>query len=321
MRRLLVFVLPVLTFFVAVVVGKYPEVGRVLSIFFSGSVDERAWEAFWLLRLPRVVMGLSVGMAMGVGGAVYQGIMRNPLVSPFILGTSGGAAFGAALGFLYAPSFVEISAFVVGVLAVFAALVLGRAAGGGPLGLVLAGVAVSALFSALLALLQYLADPHRLSALIGWLLGSLDRAGWRETMVVGFSALGTAVFCGLAAWRINLLSLPEEEVRSLGVATSRERIILIAVATLPVCFAVCWCGIIGWVGLLVPHAVRFLGGGDNRWVVLSSAAVGATFLCAVDTITRILPEELPVGVLVALVGAPVFGYLLVRRGGVRGAFA
>ena len=320
MRKVLVFVLPIGVGLLALFVGRYPKAGQVLG-FISGGFDGRAGEVFLVLRVPRVLMGLAVGAALGAGGAVYQGILRNPLVSPFILGASSGAAFGAALGFLFAPALVEPAAFGVGLFAVIAALFLGRAAASGPLGLILAGVAISALFSALLALLQYLADPHRLSSLVGWLLGSVGRAGWRATAVVGLASLAAVVLCSLAAWRINVLSLPEEEVRSLGVAAGRERALLLSIATLPVCLAVCWCGIIGWVGLLVPHAVRFLGGSDNRWVVVGSASVGAAFLCLADSATRIMPEEIPVGVLAALVGAPLFGLLLVRRGGARGAFA
>lgn len=268
------------------------------------------------VRGPRVLAALLVGGALALAGAAYQSLFRNPLVSPDILGVSSGAALGAVLGiFLSLDVFaIQALAFVFGMLAVVGAYAIASSlrTHDPVLVLVLAGVVLGALLGACLALLKYLADPYnQLPAITYWLLGSLASAtGGDAGSILPAVLVGIAVLW-LARWRINVLALGDEEAASLGVRPARVRAAVIAAATLMTAAAVSISGIIGWVGLLVPHVARLLVGPDFRRLAPVSLVLGAGFMLAVDTLARTAARiEIPLGVLTAFVGTPIFLWLL-----------
>ena len=268
------------------------------------------------IRLPRVLAALAIGAALAAAGAAYQSLFRNPLVSPDILGVSSGAAFGAVIGiFLSLPVLaIEAASFAGGLMAVLivygiAAAIRGRDA---VLVLVLAGVVIGALFGAGVGLLKYLADPYnQLPAITFWLLGSLAAINPDDLLsLLPAVAIGLAPLA-LLRWRIDVMTLGEEEATALGLDTRMLRIVVIAAATLMTSAAVAASGIIGWVGLVVPHLARLLVGPAFTRLLPVSVLFGAAYLLSVDTLARTLGTvELPLGVLTAAVGTPVFLWLL-----------
>jgi iron complex transport system permease protein len=274
------------------------------------------------VRLPRVVAALVVGAALAGAGATYQGLFRNPLVSPDILGVSAGASLGAVLGiFLSLPvAAIQGLAFAGGLAAVAAVYAVGAAVRRHDpvLTLVLAGVAIGAVLGAAISLIKVLADPYnQLPAITYWLLGSLASVTLGDVGAI-LPAMGLGLVpLVLLRWRMNLMSLGEEEARALGVETRVLRPLLVAAATLVTAAAVSVTGVIGWVGLLVPHVARLLVGPDFRRLLPASLLLGAGYLLAVDCVARTLaPVEVPLGILTALMGAPFFLWLLAsgRRG-------
>jgi iron complex transport system permease protein len=268
------------------------------------------------VRLPRVVAALVVGAGLSAAGATYQGLFRNPLVSPDILGVSAGAGLGAVLGIYLALPVAPIQAlaFLGGLGAVAAVYGVGLAVRRQDpvLTLVLAGVAVGAVLGSGISLLKVLADPYnQLPAITFWLLGSLS-----SVTLADIGAVLPMMIAGLAPlvllrWRMNLMSLGDEEARALGVETRVMRPVLIAGATLITAAAVSMTGVIGWIGLIVPHVARLLVGPDYRRLLPASLALGAGYLVAVDLIARTAGTiEVPIGILTALVGAPFFLWLL-----------
>ena len=268
------------------------------------------------VRAPRVIAALAVGAALAGAGAAYQNLFRNPLVSPDILGVSGGCALGAVSGiFLGLPiAAIQGLAFAGGLAAVGLVLAIGAWVRGHDrvLTLVLTGVVVGSLFGAGIAFAKYVADPYnQLPAITFWLLGSFSGVLPGDlTLALPLIAAGLAGIA-LLRWRVNLLSLPDDEARALGVEVTRLRLIVIAAATLATSAGVAIAGIIGWVGLVVPHAARLLVGAEFARVLPVSAILGAAFMLLVDTLARTLSStEVPPGVLTALVGTPVFIWLL-----------
>jgi iron complex transport system permease protein len=259
-----------------------------------------------------------VGGGLSLAGASFQGLFRNPLVSPDILGVAAGAGFGAALGILVSgnPWVIQVSAFAFGIVAVAVTYGIGRVYhNSSTLILVLAGIIVGSLFSALLSLAKYVADPYdTLPAIIFWLMGSLSSVSNTDIIAVAPPILLGSICLYLIRWRINLLSLGEEEAQALGLDTKRMTVVLVISSTIVTASAVCISGIIGWVGLVVPHIGRMLVGPDFRNLIPVSAVLGASFLLVVDDIARTLTAtEIPLGILTALIGAPFFAYLLTRK--------
>lgn len=267
------------------------------------------------VRIPRLLAGILVGAGLSVSGASFQGLFRNPLVSPHILGVSAGAGLGAALAILFFGNFaaVQLLSFVFGLLAVLMTYGLSTVYRTTPvLMLVLSGMIVGALFSAATSLLKYIADPvNNMPSIVFWLLGSLNNASNKDLLVVGpIIVIGTVVLL-LIRWRINLLSMGEEDARALGVDTGRIRATIILCATMISAASVSIGGIIGWIGLVIPHIGRLLVGPDNKVLLPVATLVGAIYLVTVDVIARTAMEtEIPIGILTALVGAPIFAYLL-----------
>lgn len=270
----------------------------------------------WQVRGPRVVAAMLIGAALAVAGTAFQGLFRNPLVSPDILGASSGASLGAVFGIFFSLGIFAIQAlaFAGGLAAVAAVYMIGLAARARDpvLVLVLAGVVIGALLGAGVGLIKYLADPYnQLPAMTFWLLGSLAAVAPADLApLFGPVALGTATLF-LLRWRMNVMSLPDEEARALGVPTGLLRIVIVAAATLVTSASVATAGIIGWVGLVVPHIARTLVGPDFGRLIPASALIGGGFLLAIDTLARTMaPIEIPLGILTAFVGTPFFIWLL-----------
>lgn len=313
----LVFVLALLA---SLTLGKYPlQLHQILqSLYTLGQTNTPADLVVWNLRMPRLVAGIIVGAALAGAGATYQAMFRNPLVSPDILGVSAGAGLGAVCAIYLALPLagVQLFAFAGGMVAVglVSAIALGSRRYDPVLLLVLAGVAVGTLLGAGISLIKILADPYtQLPTITFWLLGGLNAVSWRELgwalpfMVVGLLPLF------LLRWRINLLSLSDTEAQSLGVNTGRLRFCLIVCATLMTAASVSFTGMIGWVGLVIPHMARLLVGPEFSRLLPTSLLMGASFLVITDNVARNGAQmELPLGVLTALIGAPFFLYLLLK---------
>ena len=274
------------------------------------------------VRLPRVAAAALVGAALAVSGAAYQGMFRNPMVSPDILGASTGAGFGAAVAILLGAGYFGISAaaFCCGLLAVAAAWLVSRLSKANQaVALILAGMMISSLFSAGTSFVKLVADTQQqLPAITYWLMGSLSSIKDKDVVFLAIPvALGmTPLF--FLRWRMNLLTVGEEEAQSMGVNTRRLRGAVIVCATLLTSASVAVSGMIGWVGLVIPHFCRMLFGYDYRRLIPAGALFGAAFLLAVDDIARLVTTgELPLGILTAFVGAPLFLYLIATGGGRR----
>lgn len=275
------------------------------------------------IRLPRVAAAALIGAALAAAGVSYQGMFRNPMVSPDILGASTGAGFGAALAILLGAGYfgISMSAFVFGLLAVAAAyLVSCMSRTNQTIALILAGMMVSSLFSAGTSYLKLVADTQQqLPAITYWLMGSLSSIKPRDVLFLVIPVTLGLVPLLILSWRMNLLTLGEEEARSMGVHTRLLRFTVILCATLLTASSVAVSGMIGWVGLVIPHFCRMLFGYDYRRLIPAAALFGASFLIIVDDIARLATAgEIPLGILTAFVGAPIFLYLILTGGARRG---
>lgn len=323
-RSILIFISPVFIAWASLFLGAYGVtptmvikilLNETLHIFDIGDIPEKA--IIVDIRLPRVILAGLVGAALSCAGVTLQGIFRNPLVDPFILGISAGAAFGCAItiGFLsFLP--LQLTAFIFAIVAVMIAYGVARTQGEvSRLPLILSGVIVSAFFTAMVSIVKFLVDPHKLQSIVYWLMGSFSLADWRAVKIAGAGVLAGVVPIFLMRWRLNVMSMGEEEAKALGVNIRRERLLFIGFSTFAVAVATSLCGIIGWVGLMVPHLVRMLTGPDHKNLVPLSIAAGAAFMIAADTVSRTLTSfDIPVGIITALTGAPFFIYLM-KRGG------
>lgn len=272
----------------------------------------------WMIRLPRVLMAMLVGAALSVSGAVFQGLFRNPLVSPDILGVSAGAGFGAALAIILVGTSalaIQISAFAFALLAVLAAYQIGNRGYASITNLVLAGVIVSSLFTAGLSFLKYVADPYeQLPTIVFWTMGGLNYIVWIDVWrAVPLVAVGL-ILLYIYRWRLNLLAMGDEEAMTLGVNVRRARAMYIVLATLIAAICISACGSISWVGLVVPHIARMLVGPDHKMLIPFSALAGAVFMLAMDTLARtITGVEIPISIITSFVGAPFLAYLLLQQ--------
>lgn len=297
------------------------KVGRILfDLIWPGPLpDTPVWTdkeriIVQSVRLPRVIITVLVGSGLGLCGASLQGLMRNPLVGPDLVGVSAGAACGGVIGILFSlsPAGVVACSFGCGLLALILASALVRLAkAGGLLAIVLAGVVVGALFSALVTMAQYVADPdNKLPSMVYWLMGSFAGASPQRVWTLAIPWVISTMGILALRWRINLLSLGEVDARSLGVPVGVLRWTVIALVSLLVAAQVSVSGMIGWVGLVVPHFARMLVGADHRRLLPASALVGGLFMLLVDDLARSLTmQELPVGLLTSLVGTPVFAFV------------
>ena len=302
---------------ISLLLGRYPiDPAQAVAMLVSKIVPvdpiwtEQQATLFFNVRLPRILLALMVGCCLACAGAAYQGTFQNPLVSPDILGASQGAAFGAAVAILLGVSSFTTSLFAFGFSLFTVLLVLlisSRARGNHMMVVVLAGVMVSSLFQAGVSYAKLVADPtDELADITYWLMGSLTGANMRDiAMVFPIMLVGCATLFALR-WRINILTM--------GVNARRTRIVVIVAATLVTAASVCVTGMIGWVGLVIPHLCRMLVGADYRRLIPASMLMGASFLLIVDDVARLATTaEIPIGILTAFVGAPFFLYLITRK--------
>lgn len=318
---------PLALLYASLFVGRFPvapaEVARILfaQLFpiapdWPSSLQTIVVE----IRLPRAIMAMCVGAGLSISGAACQGMFRNPLVSTDILGVTAASGFGAALALLFSRNAVELQliAFAFGLAGAALTYMLARVYRTTPiLMLVLSGVVVGAFFSALLSGVKYLADPEsKLPAITYWLLGSLDAASVQGLkMAVPPIAVGSAGLL-LVRWKLNVLAMGDEEARALGIRTEWLKALVIVCTTLITAAAVSVCGMVGWVGLVIPHVGRMLVGPDHRHLLPATLSLGAAYMLFIDDIARTASaSEIPLGILTAVIGAPFFGYLLRRTGG------
>ncbi|MDR3222353.1 MAG: iron ABC transporter permease [Methanobrevibacter sp.] len=321
---LIFIIMPILLFFISFLIGRYPitpvEVVYTLISKFNPSyaVSDTVSSVVFNIRLPRIIGALIVGAALSVVGATFQAIFKNPLVSPDILGVSSGAGFGAAIAILINGSsyLIQSLAFIFGMISVSITYFISKVyKSSGILVLVLSGMAISSFFGSLISSAKFLADPNnKLPEITFWLMGSLSSINPKVLAPVLLIILTGLIILILLRWRLNILAMGDEESQSLGLNTETLRFIFIIVSTLITASAVCISGIIGWIGLIIPHITRILTGPDNKILLPASISVGASFLLIMDNIARTaFLVEIPIGILTALIGAPLF-LLLLKKG-------
>lgn len=331
MKRNLLFpsllLLLVLTVVLSMTLGKYPLdlmdiVGFfLLKIFGAGSMEPeryRLLESLLLdIRMPRIVAAILIGASLSVAGTAFQAMFVNPLVSPSLLGVLAGASFGAALGMVFFKSWVAVQVFTFffGFLAVLIAVGIAKIYKGNTLLLlVLGGVISGALFTSLLSVIKYIADPYnQLPAITQWLMGGLSLVDGKILLTVGIPQVASIILVTLFSGYLNALSMGDEEARALGISVEWIRLLLIFLATLMSALTVVLAGMIGWVGLIIPHIARMLVGPDNKILIPASALIGAIYLIVVDDVSRMLfSVEIPIGITTSLIGIPFFAIILRR---------
>lgn len=315
----------IICFIAALINGKYSlTLNQLLSLLFSelgfqtAIEDPRHHTVFWQIRFPRTLAAIMIGGGLAIAGAAYQGMFRNPLVSPDILGVSAGAGVGAVIGIFLGQSliYIQLAAFIGGLLTVTLVCLIARMARQHDpiLSLVLVGVAISALCGSAISLMKILADPYtQLPSITFWLLGGLSSITQSDLLSASPIMLIGIIPLLLLRWRMNLLSLSDEEAKSLGINVSLIRGIFIVSATLITASAVSIAGIIGWIGLIVPHITRMIVGANFRYQLPVSMMIGAIMLLITDTLARSIASiELPLGILTSAVGAPFFLAILLQ---------
>lgn len=320
----IIFLLLLLVFFSSFLLGRYPITPDIVMVILASKIVSipKIWTdtmevVVFQVRFPRIIAALLVGGALAISGAAYQNLFKNPLVSPSILGVSAGAGFGAALAMICHCSWmgVQMMAFSFGLVAVVSAFFIGRIFGGNSVVvLVLGGMVVSAMFQALLSVVKYLADPtDALPAITFWLMGGLSKVTNHDVVLVSFPIIVSIAVLYAIRWQINVLSIGEEEAATLGINITRIRAIVVLCATLMTASAVSISGMIGWVGLLIPHMARMLVGPNFQVLMPASLLMGSGYLLLVDNIGRsITTVEIPLGILTSLIGAPFFILLLAK---------
>lgn len=313
-------------FIISFMLGKYPIApAELFSILASNVLPiDQTWTdqqavILYHVRMPRIILSVLVGCCLSAAGAAYQGIFRNPLVSSDIVGASSGAAFGAALAILMAIGNLGISilAFVFSIGAVMAVGFLSKKVKTNPvLGLVLAGIMVGSLFNSATSFLKLVADPNeQLPAITYWLMGSFSGAKLEDIRLAIIPMAAGLIPLFLLRWKINILTMVDDEARTMGVDTKKTRAIIVIAATLVTAASIAVSGMIGWIGLVIPHLSRMLVGSDYRRLMPVSMLMGASFLLIVDNVSRLTTtSEIPIGILTSFIGAPFFFYLISREG-------
>lgn len=322
---LILILLNLILFIISLSIGRYrispltvskAILGRIFPL--THVIDDTVKTVVFDIRFPRVIAALLIGASLSQSGAAYQGIFDNPLVSPFILGLSSGAGFGAAIAILLGGNYliIEIFAFVFSIAAVLLSIFISRSQkNSNSVTLVLSGFIVSSLFTSLISFLKYYADPYtKLPSIVYWLMGSLSQITTKDVIFVAPIIITALIALYFLRWKLNILSLGSEEATLLGENPRRLRSIIIFLSTLLTSLCVSISGVIGWVGLVIPHLGRMLVGPDFRKLLPVSTLLGAFYLLLIDDLARSLTaSEIPIGILTALVGAPFFIYLMRRR--------
>ncbi len=317
-------VLPFACIVVSLALGAYDiaplDVCRIVWCKLTGQEftdNALAANLVWQVRMPRVLSAALVGAGLGMAGAIFQGVFRNPLASPYTLGVSNGAGFGAALGIVAGFSLVvtQLSAIAFGLLTVALTFLFAARSKRSETTLVLAGMLVSSLFASLVSLVKFVADPtEKLPQIVYWLMGTFSGANYRELFMILPLYIVAVVLLYLFRWRLNVMSLGEVEARSFGVNVKRDRRIVIVCASVVAALAVSVSGIIGWVGIVVPHLARMITGPDFRRLLPASFSLGACYLLVIDDVCRtVSTSEIPIGVVTGIIGVPVFLYFIYRK--------
>lgn len=316
----------IVVFFGSFMLGRYPvSPPELMKIILSGIIDipqswpDAAENVIFQIRLPRVLAAAVIGAALSIAGVSYQGMFQNPMVSPDILGASSGAGFGAALAILLGAGYMGISvaAFLFGLAAVMLAYGISRVSRiNATLAMILAGMMIGSLFTSCTSFVKLVADTEQtLPAITYWLMGSLVSIKPQDVAFAIVPIIAGSVPLFLLKWRMNLLTVGEEEAQAMGINTRALRLVVIVCATLLTASSVAISGMIGWVGLVIPHFCRMIFGYDYRKIIPASALFGATFLMVVDNIARLATTaEIPLGILTSFVGAPIFVYLILKGG-------
>jgi iron complex transport system permease protein len=328
---LLIFLLSILVGLFSMILGSAEIDLNQLLNFFSGNADKFTSQIILQIRLPRIIAAFISGLALAISGTVVQSILRNPLASPFTLGISSAAAFGAAFaivvlgaGISYSgsddlavvtnPYILTISAFAWSLVSVVIIVLLSRFKGARPEIIILSGIIISSLFGAGISAIQYFADEIQLASIVFWTFGDLGRASWQNILILAVIMTFVIFYFIKNSWNYKALQSGDEYATSLGINVLRTRLIAMLVAALATAVVVSFYGIIAFVGLVVPHIVRRVIGGDEIFLIPASALFGGLFLLLSDTFARLIisPVVLPVGILTSFLGAPLFLFLLIR---------
>lgn len=318
-------ILPFLAALICLGIGRYSmsvseTVTTLFPRFTNAKVDNTAYTVIFNVRLPRIILAAVVGAGLSCAGAAFQGLFSNPLATPDTLGVASGASFGAVLAMLIGGNMIGIQgmALIFGLISCLITFLIGRSSRRGSIVMiVLAGLVVSSVFEALVSLMKYVADPQdELPVITYWLMGSMSRANYKNlVMGIPFIVIGIIIIFALR-WRLNILSFNEDEARSLGVNVKILRVAFILASSMITASCVSMCGQVGWVGLLVPHISRMMRGNNNCKVIPVSISLGAFFMIVMDTFARsATASEIPISILTAIIGAPVFIVLLKKTGG------
>ncbi|GBC63477.1 iron ABC transporter permease [Desulfonema ishimotonii] len=279
-----------------------------------------AHDIVWQLRLPRIVMAMLVGCGLGLAGSVFQAILKNPLASPYTLGMASSAGFGAVLAIIFGGSFyshylIAGNAFFCALLASLLILGIARYKSATPETMILAGIAIMFLFSALSSFLQYMGTADEVHAIVFWFFGSLSKVGWPEIVIAAVMILAPVPVLLRWSWDFNLLAAGDESAKALGVNVTKIRIGGIIFASLITAAAICFTGVIGFIGLVAPHIARMILGGDHRFLLPGSALIGSILVLTADTLGRTCwaPQIIPLGIVTSFIGVPFFFYLLMKK--------
>lgn len=316
--------LPLVCIMVSLALGAYQiSIGEVCKIVWCGITRQTydgsslAYSMVWTVRMPRVLAASFVGAGLAIAGAVFQGVFRNPLASPYTLGVSNGAGFGAAIGIVLglATGLTQVSAIVFGLLTVALTFAVASRSSRSNVTLVLAGMLISSLFSSLVSLLKFVADPtEKLPQIVYWLMGSFSGVSFTKMLAILPLYLVALILLMCFRWHLNVLAVGDTEARSFGIDVKRDRAIVIISASVISAVCVSICGIIGWVGIVVPHMARMITGPDFRRLLPVSFSMGACYLCIIDDICRALTTaEIPIGVVTGIIGVPLFLYFIYRK--------
>jgi len=312
----------IILFFLSFLVGRYPiapydvvitMISKIIPI--NSTVPPSMETVIFQVRLPRILAAMLVGAALSIAGASSQRLFKHPLVAPDKLGVSAGAVFAAALAILFSLGtiLIQVFSFFGGLLAVGLTYFISRTfKGTSILTLILCGIAIESFFGAMIALSKYVADPYQqLPTIVFWLLGSFSAVTLEKLVMMGIPVIIGIVILLLIRWRINVISMGEEEAQTMGVDTKKLQAIIILCCTVVTASSVSICGIIGWIGLVIPHVTRMIVGPDHKILLPASVVTGAFFLLLIDDVTRtVTTVEIPIGILTALIGVPFFLYLL-----------
>jgi len=319
-RIITVFVLAGLTFALLLASAMFGSADMTFTELIKNIVDREQSNhmILWELRIPRIAMGFLVGWGLAVSGASNQIALRNPLASPFTLGVSSGAAFGAVVAIMngaVTPWLIALSAFTGAMLTTYAVLAVGRFKGSSPEAFILSGVALMFLFSALTSLMQYTADMQQVQAVVFWMFGSLASVTWSQILVTAVLTLFPSMLIMRRAWDFNMMIESDETARAYGINTSRLRFVTMICAALMCASSICFTGVIGFIGLVAPHIARLLLGSDHRFLFPASGFTGAILVIIADTAGRTIwsPQVIPLGIMTSFIGVPFFLWLIMKK--------